>query len=196
MEKNTKRVLVLFAGPKRKDDIGSCLRFAGVPVQEFDLVRGDDLLDEGTRAVLMRAAHAGTFGVVFAAPPCSTFSVARLQYANGPPQLRSRMHPRGMPGLPTSDADHVERHNLLIQYMLEVMLAAKVHGAAIAIENPVPRGDPESPFYQTGLSDHSSLWDLPEVRKMMSKLYMVSVDFPQCALHADFQKKTPVCGKP
>ena len=52
----SERVLVLFAGPKRKDDIGSCLRNAGVPVTEFDLVRGDDLLDDGTRAGLMRAA--------------------------------------------------------------------------------------------------------------------------------------------
>ena len=75
------------------------------------------------------------------------------------------MHPRGMPGLPPSDADHVELHNLLIKYMIEIMAAAKAHGAAIAIENPVPRGDPKSPFYQTGLSDHSSLWDLPEMRR-------------------------------
>ena len=75
------------------------------------------------------------------------------------------MHPRGMPGLPPSDADHVELHNRLIKYMIEIMAAAKSHGAAIAIENPVPRGDPRSPFYQTGLSDHSSLWDLPEVSR-------------------------------
>ena len=193
---DVKRVLLLFAGPKRKDDIGSCLRFAGVPVTEFDLVRGDDLLDDGTRAGLMRAARGGSYGVVFAAPPCSTFSVARLQYSHGPPQLRSRMHPRGMPGLPPSDADHVERHNLLVQYMIELMSAAKSSGAAIAVENPVPRGNPESPFYQTGLSDHSSLWDLPEMVKMMSSFYMISVDFPQCALHADFQKYTRVAFTP
>ena len=80
------------------------------------------------------------------------------------------MHPRGMPGLPPSDADHVERHNLLVKYMIELMSAAKSQGAAIAVENPVPRGNPESPFYQTGLSDHSSLWDLPEMIKMMSEL--------------------------
>ena len=141
-----KRVLVLFAGPKRKDDIGSCLGNAGVPVTEFDLVRGDDLLDDGTRAGLMRAAREGSYGVVFAAPPCSTFSVARLQYSHGPPQLRSLMHPRGMPGRPPSDADHVERHNLLVEYMIELMSAAKSQGAAIAVENPVPRGNPESPF--------------------------------------------------
>ena len=46
---NTRRVLVLFSGPQRDDDIGSCLRSAGVAVTEFDLVRGDDLLDQGTR---------------------------------------------------------------------------------------------------------------------------------------------------
>ena len=95
-----------------------------------------------------------------------------------------------------SDADHVERHNLLVQYMIELMSAAKSSGAAIAVENPVPRGNPESPFYQTGLSDHSSLWDLPEMVKMMSSFYMISVDFPQCALHADFQKYTRVAFTP
>ena len=44
-----KRVLILFAGPERADDIGSCLRLADVPVTEIDLVRGDDLLDKNTR---------------------------------------------------------------------------------------------------------------------------------------------------
>ena len=145
---------------------------------------------------LMRAARGGSYGVVFAAPPCSTFLVARLHYSHGPPQLRSRMHPRGMPGLPPSDADHVERHNLLVQYMIELMSAAKSSGAAIAVENPVPRGNPESPFHQTGLSDHSSLWYLPEMVKMMSSFYMLSVDFPQCALHADFQKYIRVAFTP
>ena len=105
---NTRRVLVLFSGPQRDDDIGSCLRSAGVAVTEFDLVRGDDLLDQGTRLGLMRAAAKGSYGVVFAAPPCSTFSVARLQYSSGPPQLRSMLYPRGLPGLPSKEAEIVK----------------------------------------------------------------------------------------
>ena len=76
------------------------------------------------------------------------------------------------------------------------MSAAASKGAAIACENPVPRGDPNSPFYQTGLADHSSLWDMPETRQVMSDLYMVYVDFPQCALHADFQKYTRLAFSP
>ena len=59
--------------------------------------------------------------VVFAAPPCSTFSVARLQISNGPPQLRSRMHPRGIPGLSPPDQEQVERHNDLVGVMLSLM---------------------------------------------------------------------------
>ena len=70
------------------------------------------------------------------------------------------------------------------------MTTAAKMGASLAIENPVPRGDPSSRFYQTGLSDHASLWDLPEVRAMMKDAYMISIDFPQCALQADFQKYT------
>ena len=193
---NTRRVLVLFSGPQRDDDIGACLRSAGVAVTEFDLVRGDDLLDKGTRLGLMRSATEGSYGVVFAAPPCSTFSVARLQYSSGPPQLRSMLHPRGLPGLPSTEAKIVEVHNRLVEYMIAIMSAAASKGAAIACENPVPRGDPNSPFYQTGLADHSSLWDMPEVRRVMSDLYMVYVDFPQCALHADFQKYTRLAFSP
>ena len=128
--------------------------------------------------------------MVFAAPPCSTFSVARLQISNGPPQLRSRMHPRGIPGLPPPDQEQVERHNDLVGVMLSLMTAAAKAGASLAIENPVPRGDPSSRFYQTGLSDHASLWDLPEVMAMMKGAYMISIDFPQCALQANFQKYT------
>ena len=187
---NTRRVLVLFSGPQRDDDIGACLRSAGVAVTEFDLVRGDDLLDQGTRLGLMRAAAKGSYGVVFAAPPCSTFSVARLQYSSGPPQLRSMLYPRGLPGLPSKEAEIVKVHNQLVEYTISIMRAAASTGAAIACENPVPRGDPDSPFFQTGLADHASLWDMPEVRLVMSDLYMVYVDFPQCALHAQFQKYT------
>ena len=185
-----KRVLILFAGPERADDIGSCLRLADVPVTEIDLVRGDDLLDKNTRNRLMAEVRAGVFGVVFAAPPCSTFSVARLQISTGPPQLRSRIHPKGIPGLSPHDQEQVDTHNRLVGVMLELMAADAKMGAFLAIENSVPRGDPASRFYQTGLSDHASFWDLPEVRAMMKGAYMISIDFPQCALRADFQKYT------
>ena len=149
-----------------------------------------------TRFELLSAARAGEYGVVFAAPPCSTFSVARLQYARGPPQLRSMLHPRGVPGLPESDTKLVEKHNLLVDFTIELMRAAAVQGASLAVENPVPRGDPESPFFQVGLSDHASLWDVPEMREFMTDLYMLFVDFPQCALHADYQKYTRLAFTP
>ena len=70
------------------------------------------------------------------------------------------LYPRGLPELPSKEAEIVKVHNQLVEYMISIMRAAASTGAAIACENPVPRGDPDSPFYQTGLADHSSLWDM------------------------------------
>ena len=185
------RVLLLFSGTDRPDSIGAYLRQLGVTVQDVDIVRGTDLLDDRVFDALRAQTRRRRFGVVFAAPPCSTFSVARLVYATGPPQLRSRLHPHGIPGLRQDDAARVAQHDVLIRRMLDIMHNAALRGAELAIENPVPRGDPASSFFRPELADHLSLWDLDNIRAFSSMHFMLSVDFPQCAFPGSpYQKLT------
>ena len=110
------RVLLLFSGAPRQHDIGWHLRKLGVVADEVDILRGVDLVDAYDR--LLANASDGRYAVVFASPPCSTFSVARLQLHQGPPQLRSRLHPHGVPGLSPEDQKAVDDLDMLLERVL------------------------------------------------------------------------------
>ena len=189
------RVLLLFSGAPRQHDIGWHLRKLGVVADEVDILRGVDLVDAYDR--LLANASDGRYAVVFASPPCSTFSVARLQLHQGPPQLRSRLHPHGVPGLSPEDQKAVDDLDMLLRRMLTIMRAAAQAGAALGIENPVPRGDPHSPFYQPDLADHLALWDTRPIKEFMGQHYMLSADFPMCAFPGwPYQKYTRIAFTP
>ena len=96
----SKRVLVLFSGPYARPDglVAELLRRGlSVTAVDSDAARGGDkrhdiLLDECYESLLRRVQR-GEFVAIFAAPPCSTFSVSRLIRSptakdGGPPPVR------------------------------------------------------------------------------------------------------------
>ena len=91
----SRRVLLLFSGAyTRPDGLVAYLQRHGlevVPVDN-DPALGDkshDVLIDTLYSDLLRRAQRGEFLAVWAAPPCSTFSVARFRrIAGGPPVVQ------------------------------------------------------------------------------------------------------------
>ena len=85
MQTDKHKVLVLFSGPyERPDDIKHYLNQCGIEAVMVDNDgenggdAADDLSNDQFYHDLLERAHDGEFLAVVAAPPCSTFSVARL----------------------------------------------------------------------------------------------------------------------
>eukprot|EP00965_Chrysotila_dentata_P088062 2907108-Pleurochrysis_carterae.AAC.1 len=79
-------------------------------VVAVDTARGGadhDVLRPEVAARLLGWVRSGRFAVVFAAPPCASFSVAHV------PQLRSRSEPEGIRPVPAEWAAYVRKHNAL-----------------------------------------------------------------------------------
>ena len=105
----------------------------------------DDLLRDDFYETLLRRCHAGEFFAVFAAPPCSTFSVARFFTADngkpGAPPVRDRKHILGLPDVPKGHATELAKANRIVKRTVALLLAAHSAGSEFCVENPVDRGD-------------------------------------------------------
>lgn len=81
---------------------------------------------------------------IFAAPPCGTCSLARTipvrlksgKVVPGPPPLRSKFRPNGLPGLSFTNRLRVSKTNQLYHFLAEVALSCIARGLIVAIENP------------------------------------------------------------
>ena len=96
------RLLHLFAGPPgRPDGLQAILQKVGWDCQECDILnQGDtypqDLSDDHTWTQIFQDCQRGSYDAVWMGPECSTFSAARVN-TPGPPPLRSKSHPYGLP---------------------------------------------------------------------------------------------------
>jgi hypothetical protein len=106
-----RRILILFSGPAgRVDGLAAHLRRLGFEVVEIDTKVGGAAHDCSKRRVaewLLACIAAGMFCAVFAAPPCSSFSVAH------DPALRSDTHVRGVDPMPPEWRAYIDKHNAL-----------------------------------------------------------------------------------
>ena len=85
-----------------------------------------------------------------AAPPCSTFSIARHFAAegsndDGPPVVRDRNNIRGLPNVPTGHRRELLRANAIVSRMAALIMTGVGVGTQYVIENPADRGDPSHP---------------------------------------------------
>ena len=124
----SRRVLVLFSGPySRPDGLISFLRKEGLHVSAIDNDSkngGDpnhDLLKNTVYESLLRRVQRGEFLGVFAAPPCSTFSISRFYRSSdspdgGPPVIRRRSSNQveGIHNCPAAHLKELRRSNELI----------------------------------------------------------------------------------
>jgi hypothetical protein len=73
------KVLLLFSGPSRRPDgIDVFLNRLGYQCVLFDMLQGDDVLNDDTYDQLKSRVKSGEFFAVLAAPPCSTVSISRF----------------------------------------------------------------------------------------------------------------------
>ena len=133
-----------------------------------------------------------------AAPPCSTFSVARFfkpsDGGKGPPPVRTREHPTGMPDLHPSHRRELLEANLLIRRTVALLAAAHRSGTEFIIENPSDRGDTRSTLFLH--ANHTPLWIMPDIEMLADTFGAEYVTFPQCAFNADVQKYTTLLSSP
>ena len=150
----SKRVLVLFSGPYGRPDglIAELLRRdLSVTAIDSDAARGgnvkhDILLDECYESLLRRIQR-GEFVAIFAAPPCSTFSISRFIRSSsakdgGPPIIRYRSLDQvlGAKDCPEQHKRELRTANKIVSRMCNLLRAAVEVGTEFAIENPADRG--------------------------------------------------------
>ena len=116
----SRRVLILFSGPyDRPDGLAAFLRRRGL---EVDLVdsgidgggEAHDILNDALFVDIYDKVRAGTYFAIFAAPPCSTYSVARFFRGNddsGPPIVRERDSILGIADVPKGHKRELHRAN-------------------------------------------------------------------------------------
>ena len=201
--RQTRKVLILFSGPyRRPDGLAAFLTKLGLEVEmvDNDPEHGGgpsaDLTLDGVFEGLRLRVSQGEFGAIFAAPPCSTFSVARFfkgrgSRDSGPPPVRTRRHPRGLPRdqLPPRHRDELDKANLIVARTCALLLAGWRVGTQFAVESPCDRGDPvQERLYLH--KDHAPLWLMPEMIALQKLAAAKLVTFPQCSFGAKSQKQT------
>lgn len=193
-------VLLLFSGPRdRHDTLSAALHGLGVPSRSIDSDPShaggwdEDILNDTVFNELHSLIRTRTFSAVHAAPPCSTFSVARFYSTDdGPPPVRTRDHPDGLPPrlVPAAHATELQRANEILRRTCVLLTAAHHSNAHITLENPCDRSDPESPLFTH--AQHGSLWSTSWYSTLAQTASLRTVTFAQCKLGSDYQKYTSI----
>ena len=173
------RILLVFAG--RAADSHALLwrlRGEGHEVTAIDTQLGGaqhDLLRPDLRGRLLRGVAGGEYDLVFAAPPCSSFSVRH------PVRLRSRARPQGVQPLPRGWAAYVEKHNTLADFTAALVRACHAARVPCAVENPADRTLSGSAAYWEEVADAGSIWRMQALREALEAAGAESFTFAQCA---------------
>ena len=149
---------------------------------------------------LLQRTKSGEFLAIVAAPPCSTFSVARHFKSSdptkpGPPPVRNRENPRGIPGLSLLHAREVKRANIIIARTCTILAAAANAGTEFILENPADHGDPSDSYCYLH-HEHCPLWLMSEIKSLIELSSGQKVTFPFCALGHESQKMTTLLYTP
>ena len=198
--RDSKHVLILFSGPyRRPDGLAAYLRQHGLEVTmlDNDTKHGgehDDITRDDVYNALMTRVRAGHFLAVFAAPPCSTFSVTRWFESEdstdgGPPPVRDRNHPEGLNDIPPGHERELADANLVVQRTAALLAAAYEAGTQFALEHPADRGNPASTSIYLD-ERHCPLWLFPDVIELRKQTHSKLSTFAQCMLGAEHQKYT------
>ena len=174
--RSSRHVLILFSGPyERPDGLAAFLRRVGLEVTlvDNDVKHGGnaehDIANDAFYQALLERAQAGEFLAVIAAPPCSTFSISRFiphpssPDGRGPPIVRNKNHPEGLPDVPAKHRRELRHANRLVQRMTYIVGAAYAAGSEYIIENPPHRGD-ASLDYLFMHAQHAALWQMPIIK--------------------------------
>ena len=181
-----------FSGPRREGDLQFWIEILGVAANfvvfacSIDILAdpGFDLLGDELFSRLRAAAWGGWIDGYHGGPPCSTWSKARWA-PNGPPPVRSRARPYGLPNLSAARQRECHKGSELFLRHLDVLDGVVSNGGSGTTEHPVDPGKP--PF--------SSIFATPQYRafqKRHAEAELVVTD--QCMRGAATRKQTMVGG--
>ena len=153
-----------------------------------------DLLNDAYFVSLLKLIQSGHYRAIFAAPPCSTYSVSRFFDApqgtdSAPPVVRSRKHILGLPDVPKAHSKELRQANEVTRRPCVLLLAAHRSGADFAIENPADRGDASDPLLFQ-FADHGPIWLDPNMLDLFKACGLETSTFAQCMLGGSSQKYT------
>ena len=194
-------LLHLFSGDaERADGFAAIARVLGFHCIERDTVidESHNLVNDAVFAEILQLIASGAIRGAVMGTPCSTFSVLRIPQNDsrpaGPPQLRDRRHPMGVPDVPRQNLNELAVANLLVRRTVLIAQALADAGATFIIENPPDRGD--GPLYQAKFASHAPLWLVPEMVELVQRTGARMITFPQCALGSKYQKWTSLLVSP
>ena len=182
-----RRILYIFSGPERPlDGVAALAAREGFSTDEVDVLRGGpqhDVLRACTRARLLADVRGGRYAAVLIATPCTSFSVARGNNADGCVHvgLRTFEHESGPPDASDVAKEFVRKHDTFVNFTVDVTRAALERDIDVIIENPAPRGDPHLASFWRARAHLPQLWDMRRVRELRATGELSMIVVPQCA---------------
>ena len=183
----SRRILYIFSGPARPfDGLAAIAALVDVSVDEVDTLHGGgahDVLRAATRARYLDAVRSGVYCAAIIATPCTSFAVARGNDDAGaaPFGLRTFEHESGPPDASEVAKAFVRKHDVFVDFTVDVAHAALDLGMEIIIENPAPRNDPRLASYWPERAHLPQLWDMRRVRELRQQRSLTLMVVPQCA---------------
>ena len=126
-------------------------------------------------AKISRWVEEQALGLIHIATPCSSFSTARRD-DGGPPPLRSKWHPYGVPGLSPNNRKIAREGNRFAEQTVKIMRMAVREGVEFTVENPAT----------------SWLWRLPPMATFRKFHVMWVVALTMCAYGSSAWKPTHI----
>jgi hypothetical protein len=189
-----KLVLHLFSGRRRPGDIQHWYELLAdsqaLYVLSLDIALSTEHGDLTKRATIERwlaLVATGRVLAIYAGPPCESWSAARYNALPDratntlPRPIRSDVEPWGITGITPAERRQVTAANALLEAALLFASAAARHGATMVLEHP------RAPAWRT---DAPTIWNLPEVRELVSHPSSTLVHLDQCTAGARSQKPT------
>ena len=205
--RRSRKVLLLFSGPyARFDGLSAFLNQLGLEVECIDNdpasgggAEGDILNDDVHNRLLQRVIK-GEFFAIFAAPPCSTFSVSRHYTAKGsadggPPVVRDRSHIAGLPHVPEGHRRELLMANAIVARTAALVMAGFHRGVQYVVENPADRGDPAHPR-RFLTAEHGPVWRMKEMLALKEHYAGKEVTFAMCNFGSPWQKYSTLLYSP
>ena len=108
-----------------------------MPTLKWDILMGEsyDLLNRENQCLIFGWIKAGRVAAVWIGTPCDSMTMARNR-PGGPPALRNKKYPHGMPNFRPADKEAVRVGNLLGRFSAFVFLLCCVLWIPAVIENP------------------------------------------------------------
>ena len=160
-----------------------------------------DVLNDAAFARLLEAAAKGAWDAMMVAEDCATYTSARFFDASdgkgdpGPPPVRTKTHPDG---LPESQLDpryvaELRNANKRLRRTVDICVAAfkSPKRTTIIFENPADYSIPEETQYAADLHDHGSIFGTSEFLRLKAAVQPASMStFAACKFGLDARKYT------